>query len=59
MLYNKVMKLLSLGVTIAGLWLIVSPWILGYWKVSSALWSQVVAGVVIMLLSMWQLAGKE
>jgi len=42
-----------------GIWLIGSPWILGYWKVSAALWSQIIVGVLLVLLSLWQLVGKE
>lgn len=44
---------------ILGIWLIVSPWILGYWSVSAALWSQIVVGVLLILLSLWQIVGKE
>ena len=49
------MKWLSWGEGILGLWLIVSPFILGYWRVTSALWSQVVAGVLIGLIALWQI----
>ena len=42
-----------------GLWLLLSPWILGYWRITSALWSQVVVGVLIILLSLWEIVGAE
>ena len=44
---------------VLGIWILVSPWILGYWRVSSALWSAVVAGVLVALLALWQIAGVE
>ncbi|OGY68244.1 MAG: hypothetical protein A2214_00750 [Candidatus Harrisonbacteria bacterium RIFOXYA1_FULL_48_8] len=42
-----------------GVWVLASPWILGYWKITSALWSQVVVGVLLMLLSLWEIVGTE
>lgn len=36
-----------------GLWLIVSPWILGFSPVAAATWNAVVAGVVIGGLAVW------
>lgn len=44
---------------IFGLWILVSPWLLGYWEIASALWNQIIVGVLILLLSLWQLVGKE
>ena len=42
---------------VLGIWILSSPWILGYWRITSALWSQVVAGVVLILLSLWRIVG--
>ncbi len=42
-----------------GLWMLVSPWLLGYWRITAALWSQIIAGVLIILLSLWQIVGVE
>lgn len=42
-----------------GIWVLASPWILGYWRVTSALWSQVVAGVLLVIVAIWQLVGTE
>ncbi|MDP1718892.1 MAG: SPW repeat protein [bacterium] len=53
------MKWLNWGTGILGVWLIVSPFILGYWRVSSALWSQIVVGVLISLIAMWQIVGID
>jgi hypothetical protein len=36
-----------------GLWLILAPLILGYSMVSAALWSDLIAGVLILALSLW------
>ncbi len=44
---------------VLGIWILVSPWILGYWRVSSALWSAVVAGVLVALLALWQIIGVD
>ncbi len=38
---------------VLGLWLILAPFILGYSAVTAALWSDIVAGVVILVLSVW------
>ena len=35
------------------MWLILAPFILGYSAVTAALWSDIVAGVVILVLSVW------
>ncbi len=48
-------KWLNWGAGILGIWLIISPFILGYWRVTSALWSQVVAGVLVSLIALWQI----
>ena len=53
---GKVLEWIRMGI---GLWIVVSPWILGYWRVTSALWSGIVAGVLIMLLSLWQIVGVD
>jgi heme/copper-type cytochrome/quinol oxidase subunit 3 len=39
-----------------GLWLAVSPWVLGFSTVQNALVSAVVTGIVIMVLALWVLA---
>ena len=44
---------------VLGLWLIVSPFILGYWEVSSALWSQIISGVLVGLIALWQIVEIE
>jgi hypothetical protein len=36
---------------VAGIWLVVAPWILGYSDLSAALWNDVVVGVAIIVLA--------
>lgn len=57
--YNKNMKWLSWATMALGIWLIVSPFLLGYWRVSSALWSQIAAGVIVGLIALWQIVEAE
>jgi len=51
------MKWLNWTVFILGVWVLVSPWVLGYWRITPALWNQVVAGVLITLLALWGIVG--
>lgn len=38
---------------VLGIWLIVSPFLLGYEMLSNALWNQIVLGIVIGVLALW------
>jgi SPW repeat len=38
-----------------GLWVLISPWVLGYASSMAALWSAVVLGIAVMLVSLWAL----
>ncbi len=38
---------------ILGLWLIVSPWLLGFSTVAAAMWNSVIVGIVVAALSYW------
>ncbi len=53
------MKWLHWSVFILGVWILISPWILGYWRITPALWNQVVAGVLVILLSLWGVVGVD
>ena len=44
---------------IIGVWLIVSPWVLGASGVTLLLWSNTVLGVVLVLKGLWLLYGQE
>lgn len=41
-----------------GLWILLSPWTLGFSGITSARWSSVIAGVTIAGLSAWLLFGE-
>lgn len=40
---------------ILGIWLFVSPWVLGYSGTTSALWNSLVLGVIVFVLSGWSI----
>lgn len=42
-----------------GAWAIISPWILGVSGVSLAKWSSVITGLILVILSLWELFGNE
>jgi hypothetical protein len=46
---------------VLGLWLIVAPWVLGFNKTNSALWDNVILGIVVAALGFWgaALTNKE
>ncbi len=36
-----------------GVWLVISPWILGYAAVAAAMWNHVIVGIVCAALAIW------
>ncbi|HZU34388.1 MAG TPA: SPW repeat protein [Gemmataceae bacterium] len=36
-----------------GIWLIISPFVLGYWSVWPALWNNIACGIFLGLVSLW------
>jgi hypothetical protein len=38
---------------VLGVWLVVSPWILGFAASATALWNQIVVGVIVAALAFW------
>ncbi len=38
-----------------GFWIVVSPWVLGFAGITLALWSNVIAGVLITIAALWEL----
>jgi hypothetical protein len=40
----------------AGVWLVISPWVLGYSGVAMALYNAVIVGVLVAVLALWALA---
>ncbi len=47
------MKIPRWAQLILGGWVLVSPWILGFSGISIMMWSNVIAGTVIVLLEVW------
>lgn len=44
---------------LAGLWILISPWVLGFYAINLALWSNLIAGVLIIILNIWSLIGES
>ena len=42
-----------------GVWVLVSPWIVGYSSFAPALWSAVISGAIIALLGLWRMFGDK
>jgi hypothetical protein len=45
------MKIISKGVFVLGVWVFVSPWVLGFSSINLALWSNCIAGIILISLS--------
>jgi hypothetical protein len=44
---------------ILGLWLIVSPWIIGFGKVTTLRWNAVISGAAVVILAIWVLMSGQ
>ncbi len=44
---------------IAGLWLIISPWLLGFSGISLAKWDSVFVGLILALVFGWEIFGEK
>mgnify|MGYP001560881612 CR=1 FL=1 len=53
------MKGLNWAQLILGLWVLVSPWVIGFADISAALWSNVIAGALVVIFALWQLFGGK
>jgi hypothetical protein len=40
---------------LAGIWLFISPWVLGYSATSTALWNALIVGALVFILACWDL----
>lgn len=47
------MKLLHKLEIVVGVWVLVSPWILGFYGFTPALWSGIISGAAIALIGLW------
>lgn len=41
--------------TVMGVWLVVSPWLLGYSTMTAAAWNHVAVGLITVILSVWSI----
>jgi len=53
------MNYFSWAKLILGLWVFVSPWVLGFAGYPLALWSNILSGAGIVVLVLWTLFGKR
>lgn len=53
------MKGLSWAQLILGIWVLVSPWVIGFADISAALWSNVIVGALVVIFALWQLFGGK
>jgi hypothetical protein len=44
---------------IIGFWIMVSPWLFGFSDISIMKWSNVICGLILVLINAWMLFGKE
>lgn len=44
---------------VLGVWIVLSPWIFGSGTHTVLFWSNVVVGLVVVLLGVWELFGRE
>lgn len=44
---------------ILGVWLIASPWVLGFSEIVPAFWSCTISGITLGLVALWELLGKD
>lgn len=57
--FTIAMKQLHVAHLLIGLWILVSPWVLGFSGITTALWSNVVAGLLIVTVALWELFGEK
>lgn len=44
---------------ILGLWVLISPWILGFSAFAPAMWGNIISGTLIIICSLWTLFGVK
>ncbi|MBI4085892.1 MAG: SPW repeat protein [Candidatus Liptonbacteria bacterium] len=42
-----------------GVWILVSPWILGFSSISIMMWSNLIVGMILILVNIWIIFGKH
>ncbi len=53
------MKQLNWAQLVLGIWVFVSPWVLGFSEINIALWSNIISGALILIISLWKIFGKS
>lgn len=44
---------------VLGAWILLSPWLLGFSALTFAKWSNIIAGLVIIIIKVWQMFGEK
>lgn len=52
-LYQPMEALPEWASVVLGIWLVISPWILGFSATTSAVWYDVIAGAVVAIVAVW------
>jgi membrane protein YdbS with pleckstrin-like domain len=53
---NKTKSWIQAGI---GFWILISPWLLGFAEVALAKWSNVGFGLILVVMSIWEIFGEE
>lgn len=51
--------ILSWAQLLIGLWLVVSPWLLGYASITVMKWSNTIVGIALVVINMWIIYGSK
>jgi len=51
----KVMAWEEWANVVLGVWLLISPWVLGFTALTAAMWNAVIIGIVVTVLALWAL----
>ncbi len=43
---------------VVGAWVLISPWLLGFASISIAKWSNLIAGLIIVIVNAWMIFGE-
>jgi len=41
-----------------GIWILLSPWLLGFSSISIMTWSNLIVGIIIILINVWAIFGE-
>ncbi|MBI4032887.1 SPW repeat protein [Candidatus Berkelbacteria bacterium] len=44
---------------ILGIWVLISPWLLGFAGIAAGLWSNIIVGLLLVIVSIWGLSTNE